>query len=458
MLIKNPFDDFLLFLQSEIFFSIMIDHSIFNNKKVAYHTLGCKLNFAETSAIGRQLANEGFAKVRPGEQADVCIINTCSVTDAADNKCRQAIKRLHKLHPKAIVVVTGCYAQLKPQEIAKIEGVDLILGANEKFDMLEYLNKFAEQKLEKIQHSDILKVKEFKPSCSRDDRTRYFLKVQDGCNYYCTFCTIPMARGHNRSGTVAETVSTAKDAIAEGAKEIVLTGVNIGEFGKKNGETFFDLVKALDAINANVRFRISSIEPNLLTDEIIEFVAVSRRFMPHFHIPLQSGSNEVLQLMRRRYKRELFAEKVAKIKRVMPDAFIGVDIIVGVRGETDELFEESRAFVESLDISQLHVFTYSERQGTKMLEIEHTVPQEEKKHRSDVLHKLSTEKTQKFYQSQIGRSVDVLWESRKIGDCMGGFSNNYLLIETPFDSKNVNKIQTVTVKGWNEEKTVLLCE
>ena len=434
----------------------MIDNSIFNNKKVVYHTLGCKLNFAETSAIGKQLSNEGFVKVRPGEQADVCIINTCSVTDTADHKCRQAINRLNRQHPNAIMVVTGCYAQLKPDEIAFIEGVDLVLGANEKFSLLDYLNKNDGSKQGEIHREDILKVKEFKASCSRDDRTRFFLKVQDGCDYYCTYCTIPIARGHSRNASIQDTVDTARQAIAEGAKEIVLTGINTGDFGKTTGENFFDLVKALDALPDEIRFRISSIEPNLLTDDLIDFVAHSHHFMPHFHIPLQSGSNEVLKLMKRRYTVEVFAEKIHAIKRIMPDAFIGVDVIVGVRGETDEFFEEALQFIRTLDISQLHVFSYSERAGTKMLEIEHSVLNTERKRRSEVLHALSNEMTTRFYNSQIGKEAHVLWESRHKDDKMVGFTNNYIRAERLYDKDLVNTIQSVCLGDWNEEKNALI--
>jgi threonylcarbamoyladenosine tRNA methylthiotransferase MtaB len=434
----------------------MIDNSIFNNKKVIFHTLGCKLNFAETSAIGKQLSNEGFVKVRPGEQADVCIINTCTVTDTADHKCRQAINRLHRQHPDAIMVVTGCYAQLKPDEIASIEGVDLVLGANEKFSLLDYLNKNDASVNGEIHREDILKVKEFKPSCSRDDRTRFFLKVQDGCDYYCTYCTIPIARGHSRNASISETVDMARQAISEGAREIVLTGINTGDFGKTTGENFFDLVKALDALPDEIRFRISSIEPNLLTDELIRFVSQSRHFMPHFHIPLQSGSNDVLKLMKRRYTTEFFAEKIHSIKQIMPDAFIGVDVIVGVRGETDEYFEQALHFINTLDISQLHVFSYSERAGTKMLEIEHSVLNTERKRRSEVLHSLSTIKTQQFYEDQIGKEVHVLWESRSRDDKMVGFTHNYIRVERPFEKALVNTIQSVYLGEWNEEKTALM--
>ena len=433
----------------------MIDNTIFNNKKVVFHTLGCKLNFAETSAIGKQLEEEGFTKVRHGEQADICIINTCSVTDTADHKCRQAISRLHRQHPNAKMIVTGCYAQLKPEEIASIEGVDLVLGANEKFSIQNYLSNNHPETKGEIVRGDILKVKDFKPSISFDDRTRYFLKVQDGCDYYCTYCTIPLARGHSRSGTIAETVETAREAIRAGAKEIVLTGVNTGEFGKRTGETFIGLLKALDNIDADVRYRISSVEPNLLTDEIIQFVADSRHIMPHFHIPLQSGTNEILQLMKRRYTVELFAEKMATIKRILPDAFIGVDVIVGVRGETDELFEQSFEFIQSLDFSQLHVFTYSERANTKMLEIAHNVPVKERKRRSERLHELSEGKTAAFYHSQTGKTASVLWEAKKDGEVMYGFTENYVRVERPYDKKRVNTAETVTLGDWNEDKTAL---
>jgi len=354
------------------------------------------------------------------------------------------------------MVVTGCYAQLKPDEIASIEGVDLVLGANEKFSLLDYLNKNDASVNGEIHREDILKVKEFKPSCSRDDRTRFFLKVQDGCDYYCTYCTIPIARGHSRNASISETVDMARQAISEGAREIVLTGINTGDFGKTTGENFFDLVKALDALPDEIRFRISSIEPNLLTDELIRFVSQSRHFMPHFHIPLQSGSNDVLKLMKRRYTTEFFAEKIHSIKQIMPDAFIGVDVIVGVRGETDEYFEQALHFINTLDISQLHVFSYSERAGTKMLEIEHSVLNTERKRRSEVLHSLSTIKTQQFYEDQIGKEVHVLWESRSRDDKMVGFTHNYIRVERPFEKALVNTIQSVYLGEWNEEKTALM--
>jgi len=434
----------------------MIDNNIFHNKKVVFHTLGCKLNFAETSAIGKKMSEEGFVKVRTGEQADVCVINTCSVTDTADHKCRQAINRLNRQHPNAIMVVTGCYAQLKPDEIAKIEGVDLVLGSNEKFSILEYIRDIDTETPTEVHTTKINQIKEFRPSCSSDDRTRYFLKVQDGCDYYCTYCTIPFARGRSRSASVAETIERAKEAIDLGAKEIVLTGVNIGDFGVHTNENFFDLVKALDNIDKDVRFRISSIEPNLLTDEIIEYVKTSKRIMPHFHIPLQSGTNEVLTLMKRKYNRELFAQKVELIKCLMPHAFIGVDVIVGVRGETAELFEESCKFIDSLDISQLHVFTYSERAGTKMLDIEQTTPLAERKKRSDILHLLSDKKTKTFYESQKGKTYPVLWESRQHGEKMVGFTSNYVQVECDFKKNIVNTVEIVQLGGWNEDKTALV--
>jgi threonylcarbamoyladenosine tRNA methylthiotransferase MtaB len=434
----------------------MIDNSLFINKKVVFHTLGCKLNFSETSAIGKQLTDEGFVKARSGEQADVCVINTCSVTDTADHKCRQAINRLNRNHPNAIMVVTGCYAQLKPNEIATIPGVDLVLGANEKFSILEHLIKLEDDKENKTHFTDIDSIKAFKPTCSKDDRTRYFLKVQDGCDYFCTYCTIPFARGKSRNATIEATVEMARKAIKEGAKEIVLTGVNTGDFGRSTGENFFDLVKALDALPDEIRFRISSIEPNLLTDELIHFVAKSRHFMPHFHIPLQSGADEVLQLMKRRYNTELFAAKIKTIKSFLPDAFIGVDIIVGVRGETNALFEKALSFISSLDISQLHVFSYSERAGTKMLEIEHKVPIQERKRRSDVIHMLSDKLTKAFYERQKGKTAQVLWEARQNGETMVGFTNNYIRVERPYDNALVNTIQTITIGNWNEDHSALL--
>jgi threonylcarbamoyladenosine tRNA methylthiotransferase MtaB len=433
----------------------MTDNNAFNNRKAVFHTLGCKLNFAETSAIGRQLNEAGFVKAGTGESADICIVNTCSVTDTADHKCRQAINRLHRRHPDALMIVTGCYAQLKPAETAKINGVDMVLGANEKFDILKYIEQHPKHKNNKIHAAAINRAERFSPSCSHDDRTRFFLKIQDGCDYYCTYCTIPLARGKSRSGTIEQTLAEANTAIASGAKEIVLTGVNIGDFGRRNGETFFDLLKKLNETESGVRFRISSIEPNLLGDEIIEYVAASKKIMPHFHIPLQSGSNEILHIMKRKYRRELFEHKIGKIKELMPDSFIGVDVITGVRGETAELFQDSYSFIESLDISQLHVFTYSEREGTKMLDIEETVPVKERRRRSNALHLLSENKTLAFYEKMFGKTLPVLWESKRYGNTMSGFTDNYLRVERSFDKNLINTIQYATLGSWNEDKTAI---
>ncbi len=424
----------------------MTDSTIFENKKIAFQTLGCKLNFAETSALGRQLKEIGFEKCKANEEADVVIINTCSVTDTADKKGRQMIHRMVKKYPKAYVVVTGCYAQLKPEEIANIEGVDLVLGANEKVVLTDFLNN-----IEKKQHGEYhvvrtAQIRNFRPECSADDRTRHFLKVQDGCDYYCTYCTIPFARGRSRNASIAETIKVAEKAIADGAKEIVLTGVNTGDFGRSTGETFFELIQALDKLEGEVRYRISSIEPNLLTDEIIDFVASSRHFAPHFHIPLQSGSDELLKLMHRRYDTTLFATKIARIKEVMPNAFIGVDVMVGVRGETLELFEECKAFIESLPISQLHVFTYSERAGTKALGIEPIVPMNERRRRNEILQQVSDAKLKAFYDSQIGKEAIVLWEDSKKGDCMHGFTENYVKVETKYDKNKVNTFEKLKIE------------
>lgn len=424
----------------------MTNSTKFENKKIAFQTLGCKLNFAETSALGRQLKEIGFKSCKTNEIADVVIINTCSVTDTADKKGRQMIHRMIKKHPNAYIVVTGCYAQLKPEEIANIEGVDLVLGANEKVILTDFLNN-----LEKKQHGEFhvvktAQIRNFKPECSADDRTRHFLKVQDGCDYYCTYCTIPFARGRSRNASIAETIEVAKKAIADGAKEIVLTGVNTGDFGRSTGETFYELIQALDALEGDVRYRISSIEPNLLTDEIIDFVATSNHFAPHFHIPLQSGSDELLKLMHRRYDTTLFASKIARIKSTMPNAFIGVDVMVGVRGETLELFEECKAFIESLNISQLHVFTYSERAGTKALNITPIVPINERRRRNEILQHVSEAKLKTFYDSQNGKEAIVLWEDSKKGDSMHGFTENYVKVESKYDKNKVNTFEKITIK------------
>ncbi|MDR2953496.1 MAG: tRNA (N(6)-L-threonylcarbamoyladenosine(37)-C(2))-methylthiotransferase MtaB [Prevotella sp.] len=433
----------------------MIDNTIFENKKAAYHTLGCKLNYAETSAIGKQLSQVGVRKTREGEIADICVINTCSVTEFADKKCRQAVRKIIKENPGAFVIVTGCYAQLKPEDVAQIKGVDLVLGSEQKLDVIAYLDELKKKDKGAIYTSETKKIKTFVPSCSQDDRTRYFLKVQDGCDYFCSFCTIPFARGKSRNGTITSMVKQAEEVAAKGGKEIVLTGVNIGDFGKTTGETFFDLVKVLDEVEGIERYRISSIEPNLLTDEIIEFVASSKRFAPHFHIPLQSGSDTVLKLMRRRYDTSLFRQKIEKIKTVMPDAFIGIDVIVGTRGETDELFEETRLFLESLYFSQLHVFTYSERPNTLALKIEHEVDAKTKHARCKALLDISDKKFEAFYQSQQGSARKVLFEHTQHDDSMYGFTENYVKVETTFDIDKANQIKLVTLGSFNKVKTAL---
>lgn len=433
----------------------MIDTTVFQDKKAVYYTLGCKLNFSETSSIGKMLKDVGVRTVRKGEKADICVINTCSVTEIADKKCRQAIHRLTKQHPGAFVVVTGCYAQLKPEQVSNIEGVDLVLGAEQKGELINYLGS-----LEKHEHGEAITtatkdIRSFAPSCSRGDRTRYFLKVQDGCDYFCSYCTIPFARGRSRNGKIEDLVAQARQAAAEGGKEIVLTGVNIGDFGKTTGETFFDLVKALDQVEGIERFRISSIEPNLLTDEIIEYVAHSRAFMPHFHIPLQSGCDEVLKLMRRRYDTALFASKIRKIKELMSDAFIGVDVIVGTRGETPEYFEKAYEFIRGLDVTQLHVFSYSERPGTQALKIDYVVPAEEKHQRSQRLLALSDEKTKAFYARHIGQEAKVLMEKSKAGMPMHGFTENYIRVEVEHDDSLDNHLVQVRMGEFNEDGTAL---
>ena len=433
----------------------MIDTTVFQNKTAVYYTLGCKLNFSETSTIGKTLKEAGVRTVRKGEKADICIINTCSVTEVADKKCRQAIHRLVKNHPGAFVVVTGCYAQLKPEQVAAIEGVDVVLGAEEKGRLLDYLGDLSKNEKGEAITSTFKDIRSFSPSCSRGDRTRYFLKVQDGCDYFCSYCTIPFARGRSRNGKIEDIVAQARQAAAEGGKEIVIAGVNIGDFGKTTGETFFDLVKALDAVEGIERYRISSIEPTLLTDEIIEYVAQSRAFMPHFHIPLQSGCDEVLKLMRRRYDTALFAHKIQKIKEMMPHAFIGVDVIVGTRGETEEYFNQAYEFLKGLDVTQLHVFSYSERPGTQALKIEHVVTPDEKHRRSQLLLTLSDEKTRAFYESHIGKESVVLMEKSKAGTPMHGFTDNYVRVELPYDLSLDNKLVRVRMGDFNEDGTSL---
>ncbi len=434
----------------------MIDKTVFENKIAAYYTLGCKLNFAETSTIGKTLAEQGIRKVRPGEKADICIINTCSVTELADKKCRQAIRRIGKQHPGAFIVVTGCYAQLKPEEVSHIEGVDLVLGAEQKLDILQYLEDLKKKENGgTIIASPSKDIRSFSPSCSADDRTRHFLKVQDGCDYFCSYCTIPFARGRSRNGTIDSLVKQAKEVAAKGGKEIVLTGVNIGDFGKSTGETFLDLIRALDEVEGIVRYRISSIEPNLITDEAIDFVAQSKRFAPHFHIPLQSGSDAILKLMRRRYDTALFRHKIEKIKEVMPHAFIGVDVIVGTRGETSEYFEEARLFIDSLAISQLHVFSYSERPGTQALKIDYVVNPKDKHTRSQQLLEISEQKLHAFYEAHIGQRAKVLFEQTRKGAMMHGFTENYIKVEMPYDHSLVNNTKEIILGGWNKDQTAL---
>jgi threonylcarbamoyladenosine tRNA methylthiotransferase MtaB len=421
-----------------------------------YYTLGCKLNFAETSAIAETLSGCGIRKALPGEKADICVINTCSVTALADKKCRQAIRRIGKRNPGAFMIVTGCYAQLRPQEVAGIEGVDLVLGAGQKQDILPYINRFTGKGTEGaviVPASPDMRT--FSPSCSTGDRTRRFLKVQDGCDYYCTYCTIPLARGRSRNGTIAALTEQAREAARTGGKEIVLTGVNIGDFGKSTGESFIDLLRSLDEVEGIARYRISSIEPDLLTAGIIDFVAHSQRFAPHFHIPLQSGSDAVLQLMRRRYDTALFRRRIEQIQSVMPQAFIGVDVIVGMRGETEEWFEETLRFIDSLPVSQLHVFSYSERPDTQALKIDYAVDEPTRHARSRQLLDISGKKWHDFYESRIGREAVVLFEHRRKGNLMQGFTENYIRVEAPYNASLVNEPRRIRLGGWNEGLTAL---
>lgn len=434
----------------------MIDSSILQGKKAAYFTLGCKLNFAETSTVAQELSRYGVTKVGKGEVADLVVVNTCSVTEVADHKCRQAIHRLVKAHPGAFVVVTGCYAQLKPQAIIETEGVDLVLGNEQKGEIIPAILHGMTNTASAL---PLRGAGGFSPACSKGDRTRYFLKVQDGCNYYCTYCTIPMARGRSRNGSIQSMVEQAQQVVQEGGKEIVITGVNIGDFGRSTGETFYDLVKALDQVEGIERYRISSIEPNLLTDELIAYCAQSRAFMPHFHIPLQSGSDEVLKLMHRKYDTALFRHKIEMIRNVMPDAFIGVDVIVGTRGETAERFEEAFRFMESVDVSQYHVFSYSERAGTKALEIPHVVTPQEKHERSQRVLDLSAQKTHDFYARFIGTTRPVLLEHaspRK--PFMNGFTDNYIRVEVPNQPELDNQMLQVILGDFNPKGDALISQ
>ena len=452
----------------------MIDTAAFQGKTAKYYTLGCKLNFSETSTFARTLYNMGVREAKKSESADICLINTCSVTEVADHKCRQIIHRMVRQNPGAFVIVTGCYAQLESETIAKIEGVDLVLGSNEKADLIQYLSdawnktdvdsigdKPTEESKGQYHSVKTKDIKSFQASCSRGNRTRYFLKVQDGCNYFCTYCTIPYARGFSRNPSIASLVQQAEEAAKEGGKEIVLTGVNIGDFGETTGESFLDLVKALDKVEGIERFRISSLEPDLIDDDLIEYCAHSRAFMPHFHIPLQSGSDEVLKLMHRRYDTKLFAHKIKLIKEKMPDAFIGVDVMVGSRGERPEYFEDCYNFLASLPVTQLHVFPYSERPGTSALSIPYVVDAREKKHRAHKLLKLSDEKTHAFYAAHIGQEADVLFEKAARGKAMHGFTDNYIRVElSPNQAKEEydNQIIRVRLGGFNFDQSSLKAE
>jgi len=414
------------------------------NKKVAFYTLGCKLNYSETSTIGRLFNKAGFDTVEFTDTPDVYVINTCSVTDNADKKCRRVVKEALKISPKAYVTIVGCYAQLKPKEISEIPGVDMVLGAAEKFNIVEHITDLTKQPKTVVLNSPVSEVNEFVASYSVGDRTRTFLKVQDGCDYSCTFCTIPLARGGSRSDTIEAVVQQAREVAASGVKEIVLTGVNLGDFGIREGQRqdkFFDLVKALDEVEGIDRIRISSCEPNLLTDEIIEFVAQSKVFVPHFHIPLQSGSDKILGLMRRRYRRDLYADRVSKIKQLMPDCCIGVDVIVGFPGETREDFIDTYNFLNDLDISYLHVFTYSERENTIAAELPGAVPGSTRAERSKMLHILSDKKRRAFYETQLGRDAEILFETDIKDGYMHGFTRNYVKVKTKYDPVLVREIK-----------------
>ena len=417
-------------------------------KKVAFYTLGCKLNFSETSTISRQFEEKGFLKVDFQESPDIFIINTCSVTDNADKKCKKLVKEAKKISPDSYVAIIGCYAQLKPTEIAEIEGVDAVLGAAEKFRLLELLDGFAKEQETKVLASEIAAATSFETSYSLHDRTRTFLKVQDGCNYGCAFCTIPLARGKSRSSSIESILASARDIAATEVKEVVLTGVNIGDFGIVDGKRdarFAELVMALDEVEGIDRFRISSIEPNLLTNEIIEFVAQSKRFVPHFHIPLQSGSNTILRKMGRRYLRELYEDRVSKIKNLLPQACIGVDVIVGFPGETDELFLETYNFLNELNISYLHVFTYSERANTRAVELDGVVPMKKRNERSKMLRILSEKKRRKFYEENLGQTFTVLFEEDIEEGMMHGFTENYIRVAAKYDPMLINELKLVTL-------------
>ena len=416
-----------------------------NQGRIAFHTLGCKLNFSESSTLARQFAEAGYSRVEMEDAPDVLVINTCSVTEQADKKCRNIVSRATRSNPHVFVAVVGCYAQLKPQEIAAIPGVDLVLGAGEKFNLLEHVQKKQHDSEPSIAVGEIKDVKDFIPSFSAGDRTRTFLKVQDGCNYFCAFCTIPLARGRSRSAPMEQTIEQAKRAVEAGAREIVLTGVNIGDYGTQHGTNLLSLIEELDQLEGVERFRISSIEPNLLSNDIIDFVAKSDKFMPHFHIPLQSGSDEILRSMRRRYRTDLYRERVERILSTMPNACIGVDVITGFPGETDERFEETRNFLLSLPLAYLHVFTYSERDNTTALRIADVVPMEKRHRRTLELRMLSDKKKRAFYEPFAGSAQSILWEASEDEGLMHGFSQNYLKVSRPWNPNAINSISTVTL-------------
>ncbi|MGM9871038.1 MAG: tRNA (N(6)-L-threonylcarbamoyladenosine(37)-C(2))-methylthiotransferase MtaB [Muribaculaceae bacterium] len=429
----------------------MIDTNIFSSRKALFHTFGCKLNFAETSTVAAIMADHGILRAQPGEVPDIIVVNTCSVTELADKKCRQTIRSLHKRYPQAPILVTGCYAQLKPDEVASIDGVAVVAGVNQKLLLNQYLESWLNDCRTQVDVPDAKSLREFMPSCSRGDRTRFFLKVQDGCDNWCTYCTIPKARGRSRSGDIDMLVGQAREAALAGGKEIVITGVNIGDFGKGTDKTFFDLIRRLDEVEGIERFRISSIEPDLLTDEIISWCAASRAFMPHFHVPLQSGSDEVLRLMHRHYDTALFRDKMLMIRSAIPDAFIGVDLIVGARGETQERFEESRSFVDSLPISRLHVFPYSERPGTRALSIDGAVSPQEKRRRDHVMLRLSDAKQRAFTSAFTGTVRPVLLEHPEPGGMMSGFTDNYLRVSVKAETELANTIVNVRLDEFNPE-------
>jgi threonylcarbamoyladenosine tRNA methylthiotransferase MtaB len=428
-------------------------------KKVAFYTLGCKLNFSETSTISRLFEDSGYAKVDFEETPDIYVVNTCSVTENADKKCKQLVKRALKINPNAFVAIIGCYAQLKPTEIAQIPGVDIVLGANEKFNLIEHIEKLESKPIETVVSFESIKnTKDFIPSFSYGDRTRSFLKVQDGCDYFCTFCTIPLARGNSRNATIDETIGEAKKIAETDVKEVVLTGVNIGDFGQGGEENLFGLIQELDKVEGIDRFRISSIEPNLLSNEIIQFcLADSKRFVPHFHVPLQSGNNRLLKAMRRKYLRELYAERVAHIKSLRPDACIGVDVIVGFPGETDEEFMDTIDFLKDIDISYLHVFTYSERANTTAVKLGDAVPMNVRKERSKMLHILSDKKKRSFYEQNIDSTRTVLFENEEDTGIMYGFTENYVKVKAAFDPTKINTFQTVRLTEIDRDG-VMKCE